>query len=134
MAPRAQVVAEKMLRDADHPLTDQAIVRVRPLLRQASDLLCQDQSAATLATMTSPQTQRDRNWYTVSLRLSAISRALVQIEQISGTAPLVYINDAPSAAFSFISHRESGFGLAPRAARACSTRLRHSSSSDSCVH
>jgi hypothetical protein len=40
-------------------------------------------------TITITPGKRERNWYSTSSRLSAISRALVSTSPISGTAPLV---------------------------------------------
>jgi hypothetical protein len=53
---------------------------------------------------------------------------------ISETAPLVHISDAASAAWSCISQRASRLAPIVIAARARSTRPRHSSISDKCIH
>ena len=49
MAPRAEQIAQVILRCADHSLADQAIVRVGPLRRQSIEPLSQGQSDAMLA-------------------------------------------------------------------------------------
>ena len=49
MAPRAEQIAQVILRRTDHSLADQAIVRVGPLRRQSIEPLSQGQSDAMLA-------------------------------------------------------------------------------------
>jgi hypothetical protein len=49
MAPRAEQIAQLILRRADHSLADQAINRVRSLRRQSIESLSQGQNDAMLA-------------------------------------------------------------------------------------
>src|ERR1700724_2950476 len=126
-----------MLRDPGQSVTDQPIVRVGPARRQATEPLRQCQSDAIPTTVEVKDPLAPERPQLVLCVLEAFGKleGFVQGTSVSGRlGPLVYINDAPSAVCSFISRRASGRAPSPRAAIARSTRLPHSSISDSCIH
>jgi hypothetical protein len=136
MGPCALLVAQIMLRDADQSLTDQPIARVRPVRSQSAEPLrqCQGGGILTTADVKGPQLPERAKLVVGIVKTLRKFEGLVKAAAISGTAPLVFLSDTASAAWSFISRRVSGLAPLLRTASACSARPRHSSSSDSCLH
>ena len=129
---------ENAARRRSAALADQLIVRVGPVCRQAQNFCGQRQSEVMPAAgpcerttgPTAPAT--GTRCHQASRRSPAPwSRPRRSREgRISG----IVSTSTPSAALSFISRSRSPPTAAPRAASACSTRPRHSSSNDRCIH
>jgi hypothetical protein len=126
-----------MLRDADHAIADQPIVRIGPVRRQNTEPFCHCRGDAmpTVGAVEVPQSPQRAEPVLGMSRASAISRAVVQAAPVLGSVGLlVYTSDEPSAAWSFISRRASRSAPAAKAASARSTRVPHSSNNDKCIH
>ena len=137
MAPRAEQIAQVILRRTDHSLADQAIVRVGPLRRQSIEPSSQAQSDALL-------TAGDAKGPQAPERAQLVLGVAETLRNLEGLCPdRADLGNGTSGIHQRCRKRARGAasrGARPApapaaiAASACSTRPLHSSISDKCIH
>jgi len=123
MAARAEQIAQVMLRRTHQLLADHTSVRLGPLRRQSMEPLREGQSDALPAggDVEGPQGPKRAQLVLDVTEALRNLEGLCPAAPTSETAPLVYISECASAAWSCISRCGSRLAPAAIAARACST-------------
>src|SRR5271166_5976322 len=118
---RARLISEVMQRQCHHAISHREVSLGGMSPSNALKLLRQLQRCAIFA---------DQNL----VQPNPVKCPQLVLGMVSLTGPRVYIIDMPSAARSSISVRGSWAALQSSAAKAFSTRAKHSPSSDNCIH